>query len=279
MAREHGLDHVRDLAGGVDGELLRPRVPVGEQRAGLQADRGVAPENIGFLDRHRVVRGEGRIDVAVVDVAPPGEVVAELGVEHGGPRPERALLVDDDGEFLPLDFDQLGRVLGLGAGPRADHRDGLALPAGPVHRHRVLPGGLHPLEAGQHPRPGRAMLGELGARHHPDDARMRRRRPCVDAKNPRVAVGAAHERRVHHARQRDVVGVTAPTRHRPPRAGARQHPADIGVGTIEGGDGVDRRHGWLLAKIGIGRDATNNARPWLCRAAVVRREIHKLRFI
>ena len=273
MPREHGLDHVRHLAGGVDGELLRPRVPVGEQRAGLQADRGVAAETIGLLDRHRAVRREGGLDVAVVDVAPPGKVVAEFRVEDRRARPERCLLVDDDGELLPLDVDQLGRVLGLGAGARADHRDGLALPARPLDRHRVLPGGLHPLEAGQQPRPGRAVLGELGAGHRAHDARMRRRRPCVDAEDARMAVGAAHERRMHHARQRDIVGVAAPTRHRPPGAGARQGPPDIGVGTVERGNRVDRRHGWLLAGIAIGRDATNNARPWLCRARVGARPI------
>ena len=263
VPREHGLDHVRHLAGGVDGEPLRALVPVREQRARLQADRGVAAELVGLLDRHRVLRGEGGVDVAVVDVAPPGEVVAEPGMQHRRPGAERGFLVDDDGKLLPLHLDKLGRVLGFRPGARADHRHRLALPARPVDRHRVLLGRLHPLEAGQHPRPGRAVLGELGAGHRPDDAGMRRRRSGIDPNDARVAVGAAHERRMHHARERDVVGIPPAPGHRAPRAGARQHPADIAVGTVEGGD--RGRHGGLLLEIGNGRDATNNGRAWLCR--------------
>ena len=98
-AREHVLDHVRALAGGVDGELARALVVGGEQPARLQADGGVAAEVEGVLD-DEVGLGEHVVDVAGVDHLAEGQVVAEVGVDRRRAGIERGLLFGDGRQLL-----------------------------------------------------------------------------------------------------------------------------------------------------------------------------------
>ena len=74
----------------------------------------MASELVDLLDDD-VGRVERGIHVALVDLLPKRQIVAELGVDHGRRIVERRLLVGRHGELLPRDVDQLGGILGLGA--------------------------------------------------------------------------------------------------------------------------------------------------------------------
>ena len=79
--REHRLDHVRNLAAGVEGQPLRELVVIGEQRPRLQAHGGMPPEAERSLDDH-VGCCEGGVDAAGVDHLAEREIVAELGMQR-----------------------------------------------------------------------------------------------------------------------------------------------------------------------------------------------------
>ncbi len=215
--------------------LPRGRVVGGEQRARLQADGGVAAELEGLLD-DEVGLGEGRVDGAGVDGLAEGEVVAELGMQHGRLGIERGGLVGDGRQLLPFNLDELGGVLGLGAGAGDDHGDRLADPAGAIHRQRILRRRLHAGEAGQRADPGAGdELGQLGAGHDEGDARLAPGLARVDGEDLGVGERAAQECGMQHARQREIVGIAAAAGHRALGAGSRQRAADVAVRPVERG--------------------------------------------
>ena len=76
MLGEQVLHHVRRLRAVIDGQALLAGVPVGDQRARLGGDAGVAAEHEGGLD-HRVGVGEGLVDLADFELALEAEIVAE----------------------------------------------------------------------------------------------------------------------------------------------------------------------------------------------------------
>ena len=80
VAREDVLHHVRRLRRVVHRERMLGRVVVGEDRAPLEADAGVAAEVEGLLD-HDVGLGEGLVDAAGVVLALEADVVGELRVD------------------------------------------------------------------------------------------------------------------------------------------------------------------------------------------------------
>ncbi len=206
MLGDDVLHHVRRLRALIDGQALFARIPVGEHGARLQRNAGVAAEH-EFRLRDRVGARERGFDIARVELALEGEVVAEVGMDRRGVRRQRRLHVGDDGQFLVAHLDQSRRVLGFGARRGRHRRDGLAHPARAVHGDGVLRRGFEALHVRQHTDPGRADLGQLGACHHGDDARRRSRGARVDAGNARMGVGRAHEGDVNHARQRHVADV------------------------------------------------------------------------
>ena len=186
MARDDVLHHVRRLERVVDREPLLGRVVVGEDRARLQRDAGVAAEVEGVLDHRRGVR-ERAIDVADVELALEGEVVAELGVDHRRGRVERALHVGDRRQLLELDRDQLERVLGR---PPASSRPP-PRPARPASRRARVASGycgadLIPWRCASTPTQGVQSFGDLGAGHDPDHAGAARCRRGLDAPDPRM---------------------------------------------------------------------------------------------
>ena len=78
---EQVLHHVRRLRAVIDGQPLLARIPVGDDRARLDGDAGVAAEHEGGL-HHRVGFGEGLVDRADIELALEAEIVAELGMDH-----------------------------------------------------------------------------------------------------------------------------------------------------------------------------------------------------
>ena len=192
---EDVLDHVRALGVVPHGELLLGRVPVRDDRPRLDANPGVAAEDVGLL--YDVVGlGVRCVDIAEVRVAPPGEVVAEALVDDRGVRVEGGRRVGDGGEHLPVDFDPLGRVLRLRPALGDDRHHRLALPGRGVEGKRVLRRGLEALQVGEDPDPGVVDLGELAAGHDRDDPRGGLRGPGVDRAHARVGVRGPDERRV-----------------------------------------------------------------------------------
>ncbi len=226
------LDHVRGLGGLVERQVLLGRVPVRHDGARLERHAGVPAELEGRLDDLVGVR-EGAVDLAGVEVALEGEVVAELGMDRRRAGRERRLDVDDRLELLPVDRHELGRVLGLGPAARDDGRHGLALPAGTVDRERVLRRRLEALEVRQHADPRRHDLRHLRARDDGDHAGGGLRLGRVDPEDLRVRIGRAHEGDMHHARQADVADILPAAAGQAPEVRARHGAADIGVRAVE----------------------------------------------
>jgi hypothetical protein len=81
---EQVLHHVRRLRALIDGEPLLARVPIGDDGARLVGDPGVAAEDEGRLD-HRIGVLEALVGIAGDKHALEGEIVAELGMDHGVP--------------------------------------------------------------------------------------------------------------------------------------------------------------------------------------------------
>ncbi len=157
-------------------------------------------------------------------------------MQHRRVAIERGFLLGHGGQRLPLDLDQLARVLGERARSRDHHDDRLALPAGAIDGHRILRGRLHAGKARERADPGRrAHLGDLGAGHHPDNARRALGRARLDAHDLGMSMRAANECGMQHARQRHVVGIGCTPGHRTTRAHAREGAADIAVRPIERG--------------------------------------------
>ena len=179
MLGEQVLHHVRRLRALIDGQALLALVPVGDDRARLVGDAGVAADDEGGL-HDGVGRGEGLVDLADVDLALEAEIVAERGMDHRRLGIERGFRIDDRRQFLVVDLDQLAGILGQRARARHHGADRLALPAGALDRDRRLRRGLQALQMRQHADPGRHDLGQLGAGDDGDDARRLLRRGFLD---------------------------------------------------------------------------------------------------
>ena len=185
---------VRRLVAVVDVELAGLRVEVGDDPARLERRRVAA--RIDDVARHdRVGLGEGAVGRLLVAglpgrarevVALPGLVVADqrrVGVE-------RLAGVDDRGQRLVLDVDQLQRVVRRVLVGRDHERDLLALEADLVageHGLRVVGDRRHPREAER--------LEVLGGDDR-GDVRVRERLRGVDRDDAGVRVRAAQDRAV-----------------------------------------------------------------------------------
>ena len=121
----------------VDGQPGFAFVPVGDDGAGFQSDAGVAAEAEAGID-HVGGAGERVVDVAGIDMALEGEIVAEGRVDHRLGWVEGGEHVDDGVERVVVDGDVLGSVFRFGAGGGDDHGHRFALPAHPAERERVL---------------------------------------------------------------------------------------------------------------------------------------------
>ena len=232
---EQVLHHVRRLRALVHGHALLAGIPVGDDRAGLVADAGVAAEHERGLD-HLVGLGEALVGIARDMHALEGEVVAQLGMDHRRLRIERGLRIGDGRELLIIDLNQLAAVLGFGAAARHHGADRFAGPAGTVDRDGVLRRGLDALQMRQHADPGGDDLGKLRAGDDGDHARRFLRRVRIDAFDFRVGMRRAHERHMRHARQHHVADILRAALHQPRHIGPRHRAADIGVRPVERGE-------------------------------------------
>ncbi len=154
--------HVRRLGAMVDGQALLAGIPVGDDRARLVGDAGVAAEHKRGLD-HRVGFGKSLVGVAGGMDALEREIVAEVGMDHRRAGIERGLGVGDGRQGSVVDRHQFAGVFGLGAAARHHGANRLALPAGAVDRDGVLRRRLDTFEVGEHADPGRDDFRQLRA--------------------------------------------------------------------------------------------------------------------
>ncbi len=147
---------------------------------------------------------ERPVDLAERERALVGDVRPQRLVHERRALLARRERVEHDGQLLVVDLDQVAGVLGDVA-VLGDHgRDGLAVVAHLLDRDHVLDD-----RAGAERRQRRRVLGDVLAGDDANDAGQRLGRRRVDRDDLRVRVRAAHDRRVRHAGQLDVVEVAA----------------------------------------------------------------------
>ena len=198
---------VRRLVAVVDVELAGLRVEVGDDPARLERRRVAARVDDVALD-DRVGLGERPVGGLLVAGLPgrAREVVALAGLVVADQRRvgiERLARVDDRGQRVVLDVDQLQRVVGRVLVGRDHECDLLALEA-----HLVA--GQHGLRVvGDRGHPGQPERLEILGRDDGGDVGMRQCLGGVDREDARVGVRAAQDGAVHHARKLDVIEIGA----------------------------------------------------------------------
>ena len=232
---EQVLHHVRRLRALIHGQAVLAGVPVGDDRARLVGNAGMAAGDEGRLD-HGVGFGEGLVDGAHLELALEAEIVAERGMDHRGLGIERGLGIGDRRQFFVSHVDQLAGVLRLCARLGDDRAHRLALPAGALHRDRRLRRRLQALEMRQHADPRRHYLGEFGPGDDGDHARRLLGRGLVDLHNARMRVRRAHIGDMRHARQHDVADILPAPLRKAREIRPRHRAADIGVRPVERGE-------------------------------------------
>ena len=246
VARQDVLHHVGRLERVIHRQPPLRRIEVGQDGARFEGharvpahDERIGQDGVGVL--------EGCIHITRAEIEPEGEVVAELGVNDGRRRVERALGIRHDRQRLPLDAHARHAVLGQRATLRHHGRDGLALPGsfagreGPLHRR------LHPLEVGKRADPARADGCHVFARDDGGHSGQRPRLGGVYRNDPRVRVRAPHEGNVEHPRQRHVIGEDAAASQESRRLGPDHALADVAPALFD----VDhaRVRSWAVLRI------------------------------
>ena len=177
----HRMHHLRCRP---DRDGIGALVVGGDHAAALDGNAGIA---MGVEATAKRVRrgGKGRGHRAFLDGELADQVGRVLFVEDLRPRRQRGLDIDDGGQRLDVDRDQLGGIEGLIAALGHDHGDRLADMADLAHgQHRLLrivDGVLHvgpPLGRQRQLAAGdrRRQALQLLAGEHAHDARHRRRR-------------------------------------------------------------------------------------------------------
>ncbi len=203
VTREDVLHHVRRLGRVIDGQRVVRGVVVGEDRARLHADAGVAAEAERLLDDEVGLR-ERVVDRTGVELAPEADVVAEIRMDDVAVG-ARVLHVGHDRQLLPLRLDVAERVLALLARLGDDRGHRLALPARALDRDRVLRRRLDALQVREHRHPRRAVLRHRAAVEARDHAGLARRLRQIELLEPGVGIRAAEEDDVREAREAQVV--------------------------------------------------------------------------
>lgn len=176
-----------------------------DEAARLHRHRAVALAAEG-LGAHVVGARECRVDVAEADVVSARAVGPRFGEEHRAVR-ARGRDVYHRGQRLVVHRDQLRRVLGDVAVARHDQRDRFAHVAHAVLRERTLQIAFGALERPGPDRDRRGVRGDIGKGVHGGNAWHGTRRGRFDAPQQRVGMRAAHDHRVQHARELQVVDV------------------------------------------------------------------------
>ena len=207
--RDLGARAERRLGGCPDPELVGRGIEPGENGPRLHADGGHARLPHPHAARERGAR-ERRVGIPRPPAMGEGEIAGQRGMDHGRIGGQRRLDVGHGRQGLVLHRHQVGGVAGLIGGARDHRRDRVA----DGHNHAVgqerMWGHLH---AGHGPVGGHvAERTHLRAGDDGDDAGRRRRGRGVEGGDARVRVGAAHERDVEEAGQRQIVRVPAGAR-------------------------------------------------------------------
>ena len=210
MAEQVGQDapvEVRDLGDAPEREHPRSRIVGGREPARLHRHAGVTLDREA-LGETALGGGKPALRVAGARLQPLDDVSAGGGVEHRHARIGRAARVGDDGQKLPVDLDQLQRVLGEIAAGRDHEGDRLADVADESGGEGRLQAGVG-AGAGALPEPhgNPADRAEIVGGDHGRDAGKRARRPGADGRDPRVRMRRPENRRVQQAGQTDVGGV------------------------------------------------------------------------
>ena len=232
---ENVLRHVRRLRAVIDGQALLARIPVGDDRARLVGDAGVAAEDESrFHDR--IGFGKAFVRIAGNQRALEGEIVAELGMNHRRRLVERGFRVGYGRQRFIVDVNKRARIFCFGAGAGDDGAHRLALPAGAVDGDGVLRRRFDALEMRQHADPRRDHFGKLGAGDDGDHAGRFFGFGGVDIFDARVRVRRAQKGHVRHARQGNVADVLAAALGQPRQVRPRHRAADIGVRPVKRGE-------------------------------------------
>ncbi len=208
MLGEQVLHHVRRLRALIDGEARFARIPVGDDRARLIGDAGVAAEHKYRLD-YGIRFGETLVRFADIKDALKGEIVAKLGMDDRRFGIERRFRVGDAGQRFVVHRDQRARVFRFGAGARDHRTDRLTLPAGALDGDGVLRRRFDAFEMGEHADPGRNHLGKLRAGDHRDHAGRLLGFRGFDVFDAGMRVRRTHKSDMRHARQYDVGDILA----------------------------------------------------------------------
>ena len=222
------LHHMRRLGALIDRQALIARIPVGQHRARLQRHAGVAAENELGLN-HFVGPGKGFVDLAGIEIALEGEIVAEVGMNDRRLGSQRRAHVCDRRQFIVVDHHLLGSVFGERAAARDDGSDGLALPADAVDGDGVLRRRLQALQMSEHADPRRDNIREFGSGDHGDHAAHRLGGGGIDADDPGMGIGRAQEHDMRHPRQAHVADILPPALHQAVEIRPRHGLADVGV--------------------------------------------------
>jgi hypothetical protein len=204
LPRHHGMEAERPHEVGEDVVSVFARVVIGDHAAGLDRRAGIAR----VADFHRDAvrcRGEGRRGVAVTERAVARDIGAELVMQGRRARRERGERIDERGQRIVIDFDEIERVLGeIAIGGHHD-RDRLAHVARALDRDRPA------FERRpQHGDEGRGQRRDFGPGDHRGDARSGGRCLGADRADVGVRVGGTQNRGVQGAGgNAEVVDVTA----------------------------------------------------------------------
>ena len=205
---------MRILRGVPKCELARGAAPFRERRARLHRVRNQPLLDDALLDDEVGLR-ERRVDVAAADRPVERFVVRNIRMQLRRARFVRRHRIDDRGQRLVVDVDELERVVRLIRRFGDDDADDVADVADEVARAAAVCRHLQ-VRVGQQPR-ARHRLQRVNFRagEDGDDAGRALRARRVDACDARVCMRAAQHRGVHHVGQREIVGVGRRARDEP----------------------------------------------------------------
>ena len=163
----------------------------------------MAPDGEIELDHH-VRCAKGRFEVAVALADDVG-----LGAPAGRKFARRTLGIEQRGQFLDLDIDEVGRVLGeIGVGGEhgRDRFSDIAHPLARQHRLQIghQPGDVGLAGAEALAQPDRRQARDVSRSPHRDDARGRQCRGRLDRHDPAMRMGRAHDPHVQLLRENEV---------------------------------------------------------------------------
>ncbi len=224
--RQRAPHHVGGLGRAPDEELARNGILGPDHAAALHGVTAAAVLG-DALAKHMRGAAEHLIDVAEFRPQRRDAVVGRALVRPRGVRLERGRKFGDRGERIVADLDQAGGILGDRARVGDDQRDGLARIMHGLRRQHVLGAVLRQQWRGRELRRRLAGDPETCGGQHRHHARQRGRGGNVDPGDARMGMRRAHECRMHHAGQMNVVEIAPAPRYEIGVLDARHRRAEI----------------------------------------------------